>query len=198
MRSRLRVARIRASGTSSLRASREQQNRIARRLQEGVLKLAREQRSSFLSKLGPGLVTGAADDDPSGIGTYSQVGAQFGYGLSWTLLFSLPFMTVIQDVAAQIGSVTGRGIAANLRRHYPRPILLAAVVLLLFANVINLGADLSAMGAVMQLLLGGENVAYTIGFGLVCILLETFLSYRRYAAVLKFATLSLFAYVAVV
>jgi NRAMP (natural resistance-associated macrophage protein)-like metal ion transporter len=155
-------------------------------------------RKSFLAKLGPGLITGAADDDPSGIGTYSQVGAQFGYGLSWSLLYSLPLMTVIQVVSAQIGSVTGRGIAANLRRHYPRPILLAAVVLLLFANVINLGADLSAMGAVMQLLLGGENVAYTIGFGLVCILLETFLSYRRYAAVLKFATLSLFAYVAVV
>jgi NRAMP (natural resistance-associated macrophage protein)-like metal ion transporter len=155
-------------------------------------------RKSFLAKLGPGLITGAADDDPSGIGTYSQVGAQFGYGLSWSLLYSLPLMTVIQVVSAQIGSVTGRGIAANLRRHYPRPILLAAVVLLLFANVINLGADLSAMGAVMQLLLGGDNVAYTIGFGLMCILLETFLSYRRYAAVLKFATLSLFAYVAVV
>jgi NRAMP (natural resistance-associated macrophage protein)-like metal ion transporter len=155
-------------------------------------------RKSFLAKLGPGLITGAADDDPSGIGTYSQVGAQFGYGLAWSLLYSLPFMTVIQDVSAQIGSVTGRGIAANLRRHYPRPILLAAVVLLLFANVINLGADLSAMGAVMQLVLGGENVAYTIGFGLLCILLETFLSYRRYAAVLKFTTLSLFAYVAVV
>ena len=153
---------------------------------------------SWLAKLGPGLITGAADDDPSGIGTYSQIGAQFGYGLSWSLLYSLPFMTVIQDVSAQIGSVTGRGIAANLRRHYPRPILLAAVMLLLLANVINLGADLSAMGAVMEMLLGGENMAYTIGFGLLCILLEMFLSYRRYAAVLKFTTLSLFAYVAVV
>ena len=126
------------------------------------------------------------------------MGAQFGYGLSWSLLFSLPFMTVIQDVSAQIGSVTGRGIAANLRRHYPKPLLWCAVTLLLFANVINLGADLSAMGAVMQMLLGGEVVAYTIGFGLICVLLEIFLSYRRYAAVLKFTTLSLFAYVAVV
>ncbi|MFL6758899.1 NRAMP family divalent metal transporter [Sphingomonas sp.] len=153
---------------------------------------------SFLAKLGPGLITGAADDDPSGIGTYSQVGAQFGYGLSWSLLYSLPFMTVIQDVSAQIGSVTGRGIAANLRRHYPKPILWAAVLLLLAANVINLGADLSAMGAAMQMLLGGKIVAYTLGFGLVCLLLETFLSYHRYAAVLKFTTLSLFAYVAVV
>ena len=160
--------------------------------------MTEERRKSWLAKLGPGLITGAADDDPSGIGTYSQVGAQFGYGLAWSLLYSLPFMIVIQDVSAQIGSVTGRGIAANLRRHYPRPILLGAVMLLLLANVINLGADLSAMGAVMQMLLGGESIAYTISFGLLCILLETFLSYRRYAAVLKFTTLSLFAYVAVV
>ena len=156
------------------------------------------EKKSFLARLGPGLITGAADDDPSGIGTYSQVGAQFGYGLSWSLLFSLPFMTVIQDVAAQIGSVTGRGIAANLRRHYAKPLLCAAVSLLLFANVVNLGADLSAMGAVMQMLLGGEIVAYTLGFGLLCVLLEIFLNYRQYAAVLKFTTLSLFAYVAVV
>lgn len=160
--------------------------------------VAKKQDKHFLARLGPGLITGAADDDPSGIGTYSQVGAQFGYGLAWSLLFSLPFMTVIQDVAAQIGSVTGRGIAANLRRHYPRPLLWSAVSLLLIANVINLGADLSAMGAVMQMLLGGELTAYTLGFGLLCVLLEMFLNYRQYAAVLKFATLSLFAYVAVV
>jgi len=160
--------------------------------------LAERKRDGFFAKLGPGLITGAADDDPSGIGTYSQVGAQFGYGLSWSLLFSLPFMTVIQDVAAQIGSVTGRGIAANLRRHYPRPLLWSAVSLLLAANVINLGADLSAMGAALQMLVGGSVVPYTIGFGLICVVLEIFLSYRQYAAVLKFTTLSLFAYVAVV
>ena len=155
-------------------------------------------KKSFLGRLGPGLITGAADDDPSGIGTYSQVGAQFGYSLSWSLLFCLPFMVVIQDVAAQIGSVTGRGIAANLRSHYARPLLWLAVVLLLLANVINLGADLSAMGAVMEMLLGGPVVAYTLGFGLICLILEIFLNYSRYSAVLKFATLSLFAYVAVV
>ena len=160
--------------------------------------MGEEQRKSFLARLGPGLITGAADDDPSGIGTYSQVGAQFGYGLSWTLLFSLPFMTVIQNVAAQIGSVTGRGIAANLRRHYPRPLLWSAVSLLLLANIINLGADLSAMGAVMQLLLGGNVLAYTIGFGVLCVLLEVLLSYQLYASILKFTTVSLFAYVAVV
>ena len=91
------------------------------------MELPDKQDKSFLASLGPGLITGAADDDPSGIGTYSQAGAQFGYGLSWSLLFSLPFMTVIQNVAAQIGSVTGRGIAANLRRHYPRPLLWSAV-----------------------------------------------------------------------
>jgi NRAMP (natural resistance-associated macrophage protein)-like metal ion transporter len=159
---------------------------------------ARASPSNILSRLGPGLITGAADDDPSGIGTYSQVGAQFGYGLSWSLLFSLPFMTVIQDVSAQIGSVTGRGIAANLRRHYARPLLWSAVSLLLIANVINLGADLSAMGAVTQLILGGPIVAYTLGFGIVCLLLEILLSYRHYAAILKFTTLSLFTYVAVV
>ena len=159
---------------------------------------AKQQKKGLLARLGPGLITGAADDDPSGIGTYSQVGAQFGYGLSWSLLFSLPFMTVIQDVSAQIGSVTGRGIAANLRRHYPKPLLWFAVVLLLLANVINLGADLSAMGAAMEMLVGGPIVAFTLGFGILCVLLEIFLSYERYAAILKFTTLSLFAYVAVV
>lgn len=160
--------------------------------------MADKDRKSLLARLGPGLITGAADDDPSGIGTYSQVGAQFGFGLAWTQLFSLPFMTIIQDVAAQIGSVTGRGIAANLRRHYPRPLLWAAVVLLLFANIINLGADLSAMGAVMQMLIGGKIFAYTLGFGLICLLLEIFLDYAQYSNVLRFTTLSLFAYVAVV
>src|SRR5690348_128992 len=160
--------------------------------------MAEQQRKSFLARLGPGLITGAADDDPSGIGTYSQVGAQFGYGLAWTQVFTLPFMTIIQDVAAQIGSVTGRGIAANLRRHYPRSVLGSAVALLVIANLINLGADLSAMGAAMQMLVGGTLFAFTLGFGLVSLLLEIFLDYRRYSNVLRFATLSLFAYVAVV
>lgn len=154
--------------------------------------------TSPLSRLGPGLVTGAADDDPSGIATYNQVGAQFGYGLSWSLVLTTPLMTVIQDVAAQIGSVTGRGIAANLRRHYPRPLLWFAVSLLLVANVINLGADLSAMGSVLELTIGGSAIAYTLAFGAFCVLLEIFLSYRRYSGILKWTTLSLFAYVGVV
>jgi NRAMP (natural resistance-associated macrophage protein)-like metal ion transporter len=157
----------------------------------------RRQLKSFLSRLGPGLVTGAADDDPSGIGTHSQIGAQFGYSLSWTFVLSFPLLFVIQSIAAEIGRVTGRGIAANLRRHYPKPLLWLAVGLLLIANIINLGADLSAMGAAFQLLAGGNAVLYTLLLGACCLLLEIFLNYRRYAAVLKFTTLSLFTYVAV-
>lgn len=155
-------------------------------------------RESILRSLGPGLVTGAADDDPSGIATYSQIGAQFGYGLAWTMLFSFPLMTVIQEIAARIGCVTGRGIAHNLRRHYPRRLLRAIVLLLVVANVINLGADLGAMGAAVGLLVGGPVQLYTLLFGILCIGLETFLPYARYAAVLKWLTLSLFAYVGVV
>ena len=155
-------------------------------------------RESFLKRLGPGLVTGAADDDPSGIGTHSQVGAEFGYGLAWTFVLSFPLMVVIQEVAAEIGRVTGAGIARNLRRHYPRPLLWAMVSLLLVANIVNLGADLSAMGAALQLLAGGNAALYTLLFGIGCVVLETALSYPRYAAILKWTTLSLFAYVGVV
>ena len=151
----------------------------------------------FFQRLGPGLVTGAADDDPSGIGTHSQVGAQFGYGLSWTFLFSFPLMVVIQEVAAEIGRVTGRGIATNLRLHYSRTVLRVIVGLLLIANIVNLGADLSAMGAALRLIIGGNPGLYTLGFGVICVLLETFISYPRYAAILKWTTLSLLTYVAV-
>jgi NRAMP (natural resistance-associated macrophage protein)-like metal ion transporter len=98
----------------------------------------------FVKSLGPGLVTGAADDDPSGIGTHSQIGAEFGYGLAWTFVLSFPLMVAIQQIAAEIGRITGGGIARNLRRHYPRPVLWFVVSLLLIANIVNLGADLSA------------------------------------------------------
>ena len=152
----------------------------------------------LLGRLGPGLVTGAADDDPSGIATYSQVGAQFGYALSWTMLFSFPLMAAIQAVAARIGCVTGRGIAANLRRHYPRRLLAVVVLLLAIANIFNLGADLGAMAAAVELLIGGPGLLYTVLFGIACALAEIFISYARYARLLKWATLSLFAYVAVV
>lgn len=152
---------------------------------------------SFLRTLGPGLVTGAADDDPSGIGTHSQIGAQFGYGLAWTFVLSFPLMVVIQEVAALIGRVTGVGIARNLKRHYPRTLWIM-VSLLLVANVVNLGADLSAMGAALALLVGGNDGLYTLLFGILCIGLEVGLSYPRYASVLKWTTLSLFTYVGVV
>jgi NRAMP (natural resistance-associated macrophage protein)-like metal ion transporter len=155
-------------------------------------------RPHILAQLGPGLVTGAADDDPSGIATYSQVGAQFGFEMGWTLLFSFPLMTAIQEVAARIGSVTGRGLAANLRHHYPRWLLRVVLALLIVANIINLAADIAAMGSALQLLVGGPEVAYAIAFGVGSLLLEVFVSYRSYAAILKWLTLALLAYVATV
>ena len=155
-------------------------------------------RRPLLEVLGPGLVTGAADDDPSGIGTYSQVGAQFGYGLAWTMFFGFPLLASIQAICAQIGAVTGKGIAQNLRQHYPRALLQAVVVLLLIANVINLGADLGAMAAALELLVPGPLLLYTFVFGLISVALEIYVSYNRYVSVLKWTTLSLFAYVAVV
>ena len=152
---------------------------------------------SFIRRLGPGLITGAADDDPSGIGTHSQIGAEFGYGLAWTFVLSFPLMVVIQEVAADIGRVTGVGIARNLKEHYRRA-LWPMVSLLLVANVVNLGADLSAMGAAMALLIGGNGGLYTLLFGILCIGLEVGLSYPRYASALKWTTLTLFTYVGVV
>ena len=156
------------------------------------------QRTSLLRILGPGLVTGAADDDPSGIATYSQVGAQFGYALGWTMLFSYPLMTAIQGISAGIGAVTGQGIAQNLRRHYPPWVLRLAVSLLFVANFINIGTDLAAMGAALRLLIDGSPLIYAAAFGVLCVALEVFVSYRRYVTVLKWLTVSLFAYVAVV
>ncbi|PKB14474.1 NRAMP (natural resistance-associated macrophage protein)-like metal ion transporter [Novosphingobium kunmingense] len=153
---------------------------------------------SPLEVLGPGLVTGAADDDPSGIGTYSQVGAQFGYAMGWTMLFGFPLLASIQAICARIGATTGRGIAQNLRRHYPPALLRVVVLMLLVANVINLGADLGAMGAVLGLIVPGPVLGFTALFGLVCILVEVFVSYSRFARILRWATLSLFAYVGVV
>ena len=157
-----------------------------------------DERRSPGEVLGPGLVTGAADDDPSGVGTYSQVGAQFGFGLSWTLFFGYPLLASIQAICARIGATTGKGIAQNLRQHYPPALLRVVVVLLLIANIINLGADLGAMGAALALLLPGPILGYTVAFGVASVLLEVFMSYGRYASILKWTTLSLFAYVGVV
>jgi NRAMP (natural resistance-associated macrophage protein)-like metal ion transporter len=145
--------------------------------------------------LGPGLTTGAADDDPSGIATYSQIGAQFGYTLLWTMLFIYPFMAAIQEISGRLGRVTGRGIAGNIKCLYPGWILYGIVALLLFANIINIGADIGAMGAAANLLIGGPTLAYCVLFTLVSVLLQTFVPYKSYSSVLKWLTLSLFAYV---
>ncbi len=147
--------------------------------------------------LGPGLITGASDDDPSGIATYSQTGAQFGYDLGWTLVLSWPLMCAIQEISARIGRVTGRGIAGNLKRHYPPAVVISLVSLLVAANVINLGADLGAMAAALKLVIGGPQLLYVALFGAVTLLLEVFVRYARYVSVLKWLTLSLFAYVGV-
>ena len=152
----------------------------------------------MLEKLGPGLITGAADDDPSGIAAYSQSGAQFGYSLLWTLFFTYPLMVGIQVVSARIGRVSGYGLAGNIRRHYPPAMLYFLVSLLLVANTINIGADLVAMADSTALLIGGPRHAYIVGFGLVCVALQVYISYARYVRALKWLTLSLFAYVGVV
>jgi NRAMP (natural resistance-associated macrophage protein)-like metal ion transporter len=151
---------------------------------------------TFLQKLGPGLITGASDDDPSGIATYSQTGAQFGYGMTWLMLFSYPLMIVIQETCARIGRVTGVGIAANIRNHYPRPLLFGIVSLLCLANIFNLGADLGAMGAAGQLLFGGSMLPYVVGFAALSLALQIYIPYTTYVKYLKWLTLALFAYVA--
>jgi NRAMP (natural resistance-associated macrophage protein)-like metal ion transporter len=155
---------------------------------------AREKR--LMRYIGPGWITGASDDDPSGIATYSQAGAQFGYGMTWVMLFTFPLMAAIQEISARIGRVTGEGIAGNIRAHYPAWLLRSIVLLLLIANILNLGADLGAMGAATHLLVAGPAQLYVIGFAVGCALLEVFSRYERYAAILKWTSVSLFAYVA--
>jgi NRAMP (natural resistance-associated macrophage protein)-like metal ion transporter len=151
---------------------------------------------TFLQRLGPGLITGAADDDPSGIATYSQAGAQFGYGLLWTVFLTTPFMIAIQLVSAHIGRVTGRGLAANVMRVAPRWLVLSLVGLLVVANTFNIAADIAAMGESLSLVIGGLDHEHALIFAAGSTLLQVFLPYRRYAPILKFLTLTLFAYVA--
>ena len=148
--------------------------------------------------MGPCLITGASDDDPSGIATYSQAGAQFGYSLGWTPLLTFPLMAAIQQIAAWIGRVTGCGLAGNMRRHVPAPVPYGVVGLMVVANVFNIGADLGAMAAALQLLVGGPLLPVVAAFAVVTVLLEVFVPYSRYVTVLKWLTLSLFAYVATV
>ena len=156
------------------------------------------ERPKLIEIMGPGLITGASDDDPSGIATYSQVGAQFGFGLGWTQVLSFPLMAAIQEISARIGRVTGVGIAGNLRRYYPASLTNVIIALLVLANVINIGADLGAMGEALKLLIGGPGLLYVVGFAALSILLEVFVRYSRYVSVLKYLTLSQLAYVATV
>ena len=157
-------------------------------------------RQKFLrsaEELGPGVITGAADDDPSGIATYSQAGAQFGNGLLWTMVLTYPLMSAVQLISAHIGRVTGAGLAKNMQRAFPGWIVTLLVGILLAANVFNIGADLAAMAAAAELVIGGGGRILLIGFALLCVVLQLFVPYRRYAQLLKWLTLSLFAYVGV-
>ena len=154
--------------------------------------------NGLTKRLGPGVITGAADDDPSGIATYSQAGAQTGFGLLWTVVLTWPMMVAVQSISARIGRVTGRGLAANMRDVFPRRVVGVLVVLLFVANTINIGADLSAMGAAVRLSVGGSQHLYTALFALGCLIGTVFIPYHRYVDVLKWLTFSLFAYVGIV
>lgn len=161
------------------------------------MKLKRRFRSvALFDQLGPGLVTGAADDDPSGIATYSQAGASFGYGLLWTMVLTYPLMSAVQLICAQIGRITGCGLAKNMAAVLPKWLVTLLVALLFLANTINIGADLAAMGDAAALVAGGGSHGFTIAAALLSLGLQLFVPYRRYARLLKWVTLSLFAYVA--
>jgi NRAMP (natural resistance-associated macrophage protein)-like metal ion transporter len=153
---------------------------------------------AVLNQLGPGLITGAADDDPSGIATYSQAGAQSGFNLLWTMALTFPLMVAIQMISALIGRVTGHGLARNMGEVLPRPLVTSLVFLLFVANTINLGADLAAMGEAAKLVMGFGQHGFTIAFALISLVLQLFIPYRRYARFLTILTLSLFAYVALI
>lgn len=151
----------------------------------------------LFSRFGPGFITGASDDDPSGIATYSQTGAQFGYTQLWTALFSYPFMTIIQEMCGRIGMVTGRGLSGVIRKHYPKEVLYFSVLLLLFANTVNIGADLGAMASSAQLLINLPYLLWLFVITATILILEIFVSYKVYARFLKYLTFSLFAYIIV-
>jgi NRAMP (natural resistance-associated macrophage protein)-like metal ion transporter len=158
-------------------------------------KIGNSSLSGFLGRLGPGLITGASDDDPSGIGTYSQAGAQLGLGIGWTMLLTYPLMVAIQEISGRLGRITGNGIAANVRRHHSAPVVGTLVSLLFVANTVNVAADLGAMADALKLIVGGPSIPYVIAFGLFSVLAQIFLDYKRYVAILKWLTLALFAYI---
>ncbi|HEY1683795.1 MAG TPA: divalent metal cation transporter [Tepidisphaeraceae bacterium] len=152
-------------------------------------------KQNLLARLGPGLITGGSDDDPSGIATYSQAGAAFGYGMLWTILLSLPLMVAIQEISARIGRISGHGIAGNIRRNYPAWLLYPIVVLLMIANTINVGADIGAMGDAAKLLVGGNALIYSALFAVLIVLVEIFGSYQRCCTILKYLCLVLLSYI---
>lgn len=156
----------------------------------------KKRRNIIFRLLGPGLVTGAADDDPSGIATYSQAGAQFGYALLWTVFLTTPFMIAIQIISARIGRVTGKGLAANFSLFAPRWLVILLVSLLVAANIFNIAADIGAMGEALSLVIGGLTHEHALIFASSSVLLQVFVPYRRYAPVLKLLTLTLSVYVA--
>ena len=164
---------------------------------ESLAALWRRVKRHPLAKVGPGLITGVADDDPSGIATYSQAGAQFGLNMLWTMPLAYPLMAAIQAMCAQIGRVTGKGLAANIKSAFPPIVLKGVVLLLLIANTLNIAADVAAMGEVAELVVGVDRHLMTAFFVLVTLLLQIFLPYHRYVFFLKWLTLSLLAYAAV-
>jgi len=169
---------------------------MSRRTRKLSVPIRGAQSAEWLSSLGPGLVTGAADDDPSGIATYSQTGAKFGFDLLWTVVLTLPLMVAIQVISARVGAITRKGLAANLVVAYPRPVIAMAVLLLLLANIFNIAADLNAMGVCVRLVVGGPAVVYVVVLGIASLLVQLFAQYRQTVRVLKWLTLSLFAYAA--
>ena len=158
------------------------------------MKKFRAQLKRFLKIIGPGVITGAADDDPSGIATYSQTGAQFGYGQLWTVILTFPFLTAIQEACARIGAVTGQGLAAVIKKHYTKPVLFVAVALMFVANTINIGADIGALAAALQLLINVNFAVVTLGFTALILVLEIFTNYRTYSRILKWFALALLSY----
>jgi Mn2+/Fe2+ NRAMP family transporter len=162
------------------------------------MSVAKKIRSGLFGRLGPGLITGAADDDPSGIATYSQAGAQFGLNMLWTVAFTYPLMVAVQMVSARVGRVTGAGLGANLVRVFPAWAVALLVALLFVANTVNIGADIAAMGAAAELIVGRGGRLFAVGFALLSLGLQLFVPYHRYVHVLKWLTLALFAYVGVI
>jgi NRAMP (natural resistance-associated macrophage protein)-like metal ion transporter len=175
--------------------SRSGKSRASRKRNRRGLKRKPNPVKRFFKTLGPGLITGASDDDPSGIGTYAKVGAQFGYGLLWTALFTFPLMASVQFICAKIGMVTGKGLAGVLRQHYPRAILYPAVLGLVIANTINAGADIGAISAGVSLLIPMPLNALIVPIGFLLLVLQVWGSYHLVAKIFKWLTLSLFAYV---